>query len=136
MLSVDEGVQEWLQLVNHAVDNIHPVLEQKDMNDFVQPITQRWNMGVFLQKRLWQVWTQAPWTKAVEIPFDHFWVQKPTDSTFTAVLDEWRKEKEKKILRWLHKRAGRQHVLVIFGFEWENTMTSGPYLFLRLGGGG
>ena len=126
MLSVKEGVEEWLQLVSHAVDNIHPVLEHKDMNDFVQPIVQRWNMAVFLQKRLWQVWTQAPWTKAQEIPFDNFWVKKPTDSMLTVVLDEWRKEKQKKILRWLHKRAGRQHVLVIFGFEWENTTTSGP----------
>lgn len=38
MVSVNEGVQEWLQLVKHAVDNIQPVLERKDMNDFVQEI--------------------------------------------------------------------------------------------------
>ena len=38
MVSVNEVVQEWLQLVKHAVDNIQPVLERKDMNDFAQEI--------------------------------------------------------------------------------------------------
>ena len=46
---------------------------------------------------------------------------KSTDSPFTIVFDEWKKKRQNKILRWLHKRAGRQHVLVIFGFKWERT---------------
>ena len=98
------------------------------MNDFVQLIAQQWNTAVFVQKRLWQVWTKAPWIKEGQIPFNDFWVeQRSEDTPLSAVIQEWKRTKGNAILEWLHptnRQPGPRHVLAIFGLQWASNTTS------------
>ena len=135
---MDEGVEEWLRLVVHAVDTTLPKLQREDMNDFVQPIVQRWNTAVFVQKRLWQVWTKAPWIKEGEIPFNNFWAnQSSVDTPLTVVMQEWKRTKQNAILQWLHptdRLPGPRHVFAIFGLQWASSTTtclSGHYTLMH-----
>lgn len=126
--NLQDGVQQWLQLMKNGIANTQPVLPLEQMHDFVETVARSWKFAVFLQKRMWQIWSQSTRIQT-QVPFTHFWLKWDRNNTYADVaVRNWKRQEEKAILDYLHPALQAdepmQHVIAIFGWHFDDAWGS------------